>query len=165
MSKQDQELIQSIREYEPPAALHPIAMHAWHLYEDNEFQLPPEAIESLRDVFKAYGDDLEALGEAMFGLTRFVILVTETHDDKVNGGKVADLMREFTHLYEPFWERVGEALDTVASEKRSVFKQFTGLEEESAKTAAVFGTAPPANTVPLKDLLPPDRPPPWAPKK
>jgi len=165
MSKEDQQLLENIRDYKPPTELHPIAMHAWNLYEDNEFQLPPSAIETLREVFKAYGDDLQALGEAMFGLTRFMLLVTEHHNDKVSADKIAELMREFTHLYEPFWESVGEALTNVGSQTRSVFQQFMGVDEEQAKTAPTFGEAAPADSIPLKDLLPPSRPPAWKPKK
>lgn len=154
----DRKLLQAVREYLPPKELHPIAMTAWNLYEGNGNTFPPEAVGGVRAVLDGYRGDLKSLGEAIFGVARFMIYVTEDLGDAATGEKVADLLREYGSLYEPFWEKVGEAAANVGGEASSVFQTFAG--EEAKKAAPVFGQAAPQGTVPLRNLVPPGRPPP-----
>ena len=166
MSEEDVKLLEAVRNWRPPEKLHPIAMTTWHLYEGNGDKLPPPALQQVRDVLDAYGDDLTGLAEAMEGLVRFMLYVGDELEDKETGKQVADLMREYIHLYEPFWERVGEALNNVGEELRGSFQNFMDQELGDDRTAPVYGEAAPKGTVPLKDIAPPPgRPPPWAPKK
>lgn len=166
----DKKLLQAVQEYRPPAELHPIAVHAWNLYESNGNALPPEAVQNLRGILDPLKGDLIALGEAGLGLARFMVYVTEHLGDQPTGTKVADLMREYAKLYEPFWAAIGEALRNISGEAGAAFKAFTG-EEALPKTAPAFGQAAPVGSVPLRNIAPPSRPPPtsrpppWAKKK
>lgn len=165
----DRKLLKAVREYLPPKELHPIATTAWSLYEAAQNQLTPEGVQSLRTVLDGYRHDLKQLGEAIFGLARFMMYVGDSLGDKGAAEKVANLMREYGHLYEPFWEKVGEAAANVGGEIAAQFQSFAGKEEP--KAAPVFGAAAPAGSVPLSKLAPPSRPPPtsrpppWAKKK
>ncbi len=141
-----------------------MAMHAFHIYEDHKNALPPEAIAKLKATLDAYGDDLKGLAEAMEGLTRFMIYVGENLKDTASGEKVADLMRSYTPKFEPFWQRVAEAMQNVGAESKGSFQQFLDKERAAEKKAPVFGAAAPKDAVPLRNLAPPARPPPWAKK-
>jgi len=167
----DRNLLQAVRDYLPPNELHKIATTAWDLYESNKNSLPNDAVESLRETLNGMRTDLKQLGEAIFGLARFMIYATETLGDAATGEKVADLVREYAHLYEPFWEMVGTAIGNLSGEAAANFQSFTGADG-APKTAPQFGKAPPQGTVPLRNLAPPvrpppapARPPPWSKKK
>lgn len=141
-----------------------MAMHAFHIYEDHKNALPPEALAKLRAALDGYGDDLKGLAEAMEGLTRFMIYVNENLKDVKSGELVADLMRSYTHLFEPFWERVAEAMKNVGDDSKGSFQQFLAREMTADKKAPVFGAAAPKDAVPLRNMIPQNRPPPWAKK-
>ncbi|MCC7383158.1 MAG: hypothetical protein IT384_15070 [Deltaproteobacteria bacterium] len=164
MAKEDLELLQAVRDWQPPTTLHPIARQAAQVYERNGNALPPSAVEEIRGFLNAFGkddQDLKGLAEAIEGLTRFMIVVTENLNDKESGAKVGALMREKLPLFEPFWERVGEALTNVSSEAKGSFLSFIDQERAAEKSAPVFGEAAPQGSVPLRNLAPPERPPAW----
>lgn len=163
MSQEDVELLEAVRNWRPPTKLHPMAMSAYHLYERLGMSLPAEGVVELRAMLDAHRDDLKTLAEHIEGLARFMILIAEHFGDVAGSKRVADLMREYTPLFEPFWRRVGEALDNVGSETKGSFQRFTGDVEE--KVAVVHDAAKPTGTIPLSTLLNPARPPPWARKK
>lgn len=162
----DKKLLQAVRDYRPPAELHPIAMNAWGHYEAAGNKLTNEGVEALRGELNALKPDLQKLGEAIFGVARFMIYVTESLGDKAAGEKIADLIREYAHLYEPFWQQVGEAIANLGGEAAAAFQSFAG--KDAPKTAPVFGKAAPEGSVPLRNIAPPtnkppqaQRPPPW----
>src|SRR5215470_8947328 len=124
MAEDDLKLLQAVRDWKPPTTLHPIAMYAFGFYERAGFKLTNEGLEELKKVLDAYGDDLKGLAEALEGLTRFLILATTQYDDHEAGTKLTELMRSYTHLYEPFWEKVGEALQNVGTETKGSFLNF-----------------------------------------
>lgn len=164
MSQEDVELLKAVREWKPPEELHPMAMTAWHFYEEAGNDLTPEVLSKLKEILDEYGDNLVGLAEAIEGLVRFMLYVGDNLDDKKNAQAVGDLMRSYMPLYEPFWERVGEALNNVSEEARGAFHTFLAGEHGAKKQAPTFGEKAPDGTVPLKDLAPVGRPPPWASK-
>lgn len=164
MSDEDEKLLKAVREWRPPTKLHPIAMHAFHIYEEAGMSLPPDAMAKLKATLDAYLPDLVALAEALEGLTRFMMLVTEHHKDQPSGDKVMELLRSYGPLYEPFWERVGEAMRNVSAEQRGQFQSFMDSQTGAEKKAPTFGQDAPKNTVPLRNFVNPARPPPWAKK-
>lgn len=164
MSDEDAKLLQAVRDWRPPTKLHPIAMQVWQIYEKHGLKMPPEGLQEIRDLLAAYGDDLKALAEALEGLSRFMLLAGEHHKDKKTAAQIADLMREYTHLFEPFWQRVGEALANVGAETSASFLEFLGSDAVTAKLAPLYGQEAPKGSVPLRNLAPPARPPPWAAK-
>lgn len=162
MSREDDlKLLEAVRNWRPPESLHPSAMVAAHLYEDHGMSLPDEAIRKLDDMMEGYGDDLIGRAEALEGLTRFMMLM-KMQGDEVSEEKMARFLREHSKVFEPFWERVGEALENVGEDTRSVFFKFV---DASRQHAPKFGAEAPQGTVPLKDMMQPGRPPPWAKKK
>ena len=90
-------------------------MHAWHLYEDGGLALSDESLENIKLALDGYGGELVSLGEALEGLARFSILLSDHQNDPTGAARVVGLMREYTPLFEPFWERVVEALATFRS--------------------------------------------------
>jgi hypothetical protein len=160
--EEDEALLKAVREWRPPTKLHPIAMHAWGIYEKNNFDLPPAAVAELRAALDSYGDDLIKLAEAIEGVTRFMILLNEHRKDEANGKRVLELLREYAERFQPFWERVAEALQNVGGDSLDAFQKFIGQDE---KGAPLHGQPAPAGTIPLATLVPPARPPPWARKK
>lgn len=163
MSQEDVELLEAVRDWRPPTKLHPMAMLAFHHYERFGMKLPTEAVEELRVTLDAHRGDLKTLAEHIEGLARFMILIGEHFGDVAGSKRVADLMREYTPLFEPFWRRVGEALDNVGNQTKENFQRFNGEVEE--KVAVVHDAAKPSGTIPLSAMLNPARPPPWARKK
>jgi len=115
LSQEDAELLRLVREWRPSAALHPIAMQAWHIYEDGGLTLSDEALEKIKGALDGYGRDLRSLGEALEGLARFSILLSDHQHDPVGAEKVVVLMRQYAPLFEPFWERVVEAIAKVGN--------------------------------------------------
>lgn len=164
-TEEDAKILEAVRNWRPPKKLHPMAMVAWKLYEEGGNTLSEASVQNLRDALNGYGDDLKGLAEACEGLTRFVMYVSQNLGDKENGDKVIQLMREYTHLYEPFWRRVGDALANVGAQAIGTFKQFVGEGKTEEKNAPALGEKAPDGSVPLKNLMPAGRPPPWAPKK
>lgn len=141
-----------------------MAMTAWGIYEKHEMDLPPGAVQELRQALDAYAAiDLKSLAEACEGCVRFMLLLTEHRDDQVNGKKVLDLLREYADRFEPFWQQVAEALEREGGSKLEAFQKFAGQGKEK-KDVAVVGQPPPKGTVPLSTFLNPARPPPWAKK-
>lgn len=165
MSKEDRELLEAVRNYPVPTELHPIAMYAWNLYETADFKFPPSAMADIKGILDGYDDEVEELGKAIYGLTHFVMLITQKYDDEANAKRISDLMQTYIHLFEPFWHKVGEAMQNVGEDTKSMFNDMTGSDTSAEKKAPTYGSAAPENTVSLKDLMPPPRPPPWAPKK
>ncbi len=160
--EEDLKLLQAVRDWRPPATLHPIAIFASKVYLEHDDSMPPEAIQKVRDVLNKAGDDLIALAEALEGLTRFMVLL-QTREKTEDSQAVADLMREYIPRYEPFWIRVGEALENVGTDAQSLFRQFVAADAAS-KSAPTYGEKAPEGTVPLKNMIQPGRPPPWAKK-
>ncbi len=164
MSDEDKKLLEAVRNWRPPKELHPICMAAYGVYAEHDNALPPEAIRDLRRVLDGYGDDLEALAAAMEGMIRFMLYLGEILGDKENGEKVAKLLGEYADRFEPFWQRVAEALENQGGNVQEAFQQMIGDKDPARKTAPLYGQKPPAGTVRLADIAPPPRPPPWVPK-
>ncbi len=162
MSREDVELLEAVKQWRPTTDLHPIAMEAWDIYEGQAMQVTPAALEHLRTRMNGMRDDLVELAQAMESLVRFTILITEKHNDKPGGEKVTELLREFAPLFEPFWQRVGEALSNVGADAREAFERFSG--QASEKTAAAVGQSRPEGAIPMRSFVTPARPPPWAKK-
>ena len=99
-----------IREWRPSATLHPIAMQAWHIYEDGGFTLSDESIAQIKDILDGYADDVGALAGALEGLVRFSILLSDHQDDAAGAERIVVLMREYTPRFEPFFERMAAAI-------------------------------------------------------
>lgn len=110
MSQEDAELLRLVREWRPSATLHPIAMQAWDIYEDGGVTLSDESLEKIKGAVDGYAGELKSLGEALEGLARFSILLSDHQADPIGAEKVVSLMRQYTPLFEPLWERVVEAL-------------------------------------------------------
>jgi hypothetical protein len=163
--EEDLKLLDAVRNWRPPKKLHPMAMVAWKMYEEGGNTLSDESISKLREVLDAYGDDLKGLAEACEGLTRFVMYTSQNLGDEENADKVIKLLREYSHRYEPFWQRVGEALSNVGAKAVDNFRSFVGQNQPGEKSAPTLGEKAPEGSVPLKDIMPAARPPPWAPKK
>lgn len=164
--EEDKKLLHSVQNWQPPKSLHPIAAEALKIYEAAGNQMTDEATEALRAAIEAYSDkdeDQKALGEALEGVTRFMILLRDHLGDEAGAERVGDLIRDFAPRFAPFWEKVGEAMANLRTNARSLFKSFTG---ESAKSAApAVDEAAPKGSVQLKDLgLGAGRPPPWVKK-
>jgi hypothetical protein len=162
MSNEDEDLLRAVREWRPSTTLHPVAVLCWTLYEKNEMSVPQSAVDHLKSVLDAYGEDLAGLAAAMEGAVRFMVLLDQRGDQE--GSKaVLTLLRSYADLFEPFWQRVGEALQNVGGETKAAFDKFSG--EIAPKAAAAIDQPPPEGTVPLSKLIEPTRPPPWARKK
>lgn len=160
MSKEDAELLEAVKNWRPTTELHPIAMEAWDLYEAAEMKLKSDALGYLKSRLDAMKEDLAELAQAMESLVRFTILVTEKHADPETGELVTELLRGYAPLFEPFWQRVGQALDAVGADAREAFDRFSGQSTE--KSAAVVGQPRPVGAVPVSAIVTPARPPPWA---
>lgn len=165
MSNEDIELLKAIRDYKPPAKLHPIAMVAWELYEKNNDTLTPEGEQQLREILESYGDDLKALMDAMEGLTRFMVFVSENEKDLETAEQVSRLLKEVAPKFNPLWEKAGHALQNLGKAAQGMFHRFIDRDVSPDKAAPKYGDERPKNTVPLKDLKPVAQPPPWAVKK
>jgi hypothetical protein len=165
MSSEDLNLLQAVRDWRPPKTLHPIAMRAWHVYVAHGHSLPPSAIQTIQDILDGNGEDLKALAESLEGLFRFVVLLKDHRKDQKSAEQIMNLCRSCMPRFEAFWRRVGEAMTNVAAEKRGTLIAFLDREQTSEKTAPRFGEEAPSNTVPLRNLTVPARPPPWARKR
>lgn len=168
----DRKLVQAVKDYRPPNTLHPIANQAWDLYEAGGNAWSPASQLRIREILDGQRADLKALGEAIFGLARFMIYVTENLGDQATGDQIAELIREYGKLYEPFWEKVGEALANLGGESAATFQAFTGTTDPAIKkTAPLVGQGAPEGSIKLGNIAPPlrppppSRPPPWAKKK
>lgn len=159
MSEEDVKLLEAVRDWRPPEKLHPMAMVVWGIYEDAGNKMSPTELGRVRELFDAYGEDLTGLAEAMEGVVRFMLYVGDELKDKESAKAIGDLMREYMHLYEPFWQQVAEALQNVGSEARESFSEFLDPEDKGKKVAPTYGEAPPQGTIPLRNLAPPVRPP------
>lgn len=163
MSQEDVELLQAVRDWRPPTSLHPMAMQAFHVYERHGMALTADGLAELRATLDAQRDDLKALAEHIEGVARFMILIGEHFKDAEGAKRVADLLRDYAPLFEPFWRRVGEAIQNVGAETKETFQRFVG--EQEPKKAVVHDAPAPRGTVPLAAMLNPARPPPWVRKK
>src|SRR5688572_25975066 len=134
MSREDDEkLLQAVKDWRPSTTLHPAAVLCWMLYEKNEMSFPQSAVDELRATLESYGDDLAGLAAAIEGATRFMILLDQRGDQE--GAKnVLMLLRSYANLFEPFWQRVAEALQNVGGDTKAAFDKFSG--EAEPKTAA-----------------------------
>ena len=162
MSREDVELLEAVRNWRPTTELHPIAMEAWDIYEGQGLKVTESGLGHLRARMDGMRGDLVELAQAMESLVRFTILITEKHDDKAGGEQVTELLREFAPLFEPFWQRVGEALTNVGADAREAFERFSGQVTE--KTAAAVGQSRPVGALPVSSFVTPARPPPWSKK-
>ena len=88
-------------------------MQAWHIYEDGGLTLSDASLEKIKSALDGYAGELKPLGEALEGLVRFSILLSDHQHDSISAEKVVGMMRHYTPLFEPFWERVVEALANV----------------------------------------------------
>ena len=156
--KDDEELLEAVKSWRPPEKLHPLAMQAWDLYEAAGNRLPEDGIQTIRDVLDSHGDDLVGLAEALEGLTRFLIHASEELEDEETSEKVMSLMREYTHRFEPFWQRVGEAIQNVSARRRGSLLDFMDVDQSADRVAPTFGVKAPDHSVPLSSLVPPSRP-------
>ena len=162
MSDEDRKLLEAVRNWRPPTTLHPIAVVAFTMYDNNGNAFPPKALADLDRVLDEYDDDLESLASAMEGLIRCMIYVGDHLGDKENAELLAKLLRKYAERFEPFWRRVAEALETEGHDLHKSLQQLLG--DQAQKKAPVYGEKPPEGSVQLKDIAPPPRPPPWAPK-
>lgn len=164
MSEEDRKLLQAVRDWRPPQQLHPICGAAYGLYAQHGNALPPEALQQIRNVLDDYGDDLEGLAAAMEGLVRVMLYLQEHLGDKENGDKLVKLLQQYAERFEPFWQRVAEALENEGEDVQEAFAAMVGDEDPSKKRAPVYGQKAPPGTLRLADIAPPPRPPPWVPK-
>jgi hypothetical protein len=130
LRQEDAELLRLVREWRPSDTVHPIAMQAWHIYEDGGLTLSDESMEKLQAALDGYAGDLVSLGQAIEGLTRFSILLSDHQNDPTGAEKVVVLMRHYVHRFEPFFERVAEAIANVGI-------ATPALESESSNTNAI----------------------------
>jgi hypothetical protein len=149
MSQEDEELLKAVREWRPSTTLHPIAVLAWTLYEKNEMSFPQSAVDELRSVLDSYGDDIAGLAAGIEGAVRFMLLLDQRGDQE-SSKAVLTLLRSYAELFEPFWQRVAEALQNVGGDTKEAFEKFSG--EADPKLAAVIDQPPPPGTVPLAKL-------------
>ena len=162
MSREDEELLKAVQEWRPSTTLHPVAVLSWTLYEKNGMSFPPSAVDELREVLDAYGDDLAGLAAGIEGAVRFMLLLDQRGDQE-SSKAVLMLLRSYAQVFEPFWQRVAEALQNVGGDTKEAFEKFSG--EAGPKVAAAIDQPPPEGSVPLSKLIEPSRPPPWARKK
>ena len=160
--EEDEQLLQAIKDWRPSTKLHPLAVLCWMLYEKNEMSFPQSALDEVKATLDSYGDDIAGLAAAIEGATRFMLLLDQRGDTE-SSKAVLTLLRSYSALFEPFWQKVAEALQNVGGETKEAFGKFSG--EAEAKVAAVIDQPPPEGTVPLSTLIEPTRPPPWARKK
>ena len=164
MTAEDRKLLEAVRNWRPPKELHPIAMAAFGIYEEAGQTLSPSGMKELRAVLDEYGEDLEALAAAMEGMIRCMIYIGEHLGDKENSEKIAKLLREYAERFEPFWQRVAEALRNEGSDVQEGFAELLGGQDPGTKTAPMYGAKAPVGTLRLSDIAPPPRPPAWTPK-
>lgn len=164
MSTEDVKILEALRDYRPPKKLHPIARFAWGLYEEAGDDIPPEAIEALRDELKQY-EDLKDLTDALCGLSAFMIYISEQLGDTENGEKIAELVKEVGPRYEPFTDRVAQAIENLGRRVKGLYDRFTDRDKTEDSRAPVYGEDAPKGTVPLKNIKPRATVPPWARKK
>jgi hypothetical protein len=107
----DAELLRLVREWRPSTTLHPIAMQAWHIYQDAGRSLPDVSLQKIRAILDGYGGELLPLSAALEGLVRFSIHLSDDVGDTASADKVVVLMREYAPLFEPFFARVDQALN------------------------------------------------------
>ncbi|MEM7674962.1 MAG: hypothetical protein AAF449_03060 [Myxococcota bacterium] len=165
MTAEDRKLLEAVRNWRPPKELHPIAMVSFGLYEDAGNTLTPATIQDLRKVLDEYGDDIEALAAAMEGMIRFMRYIGENLGDTENSEKVVKLLREYADRFEPFWQRVAQALENEGEDVQAAFSQMVGGEDPAKRTAPRFGAKAPHGALRLSDIAPPIRPPKFTPKK
>ena len=165
MTAEDRKLLEAVRNWRPPKELHPIAAASLAVYEKANKKLPPPAMQELRALLDAYGEDLTELASAMEGMVRFMRHLGENLEDKESSDKVLKLLREYADRFEPFWQRVAEALKNEGEDVRAAFSDMLGGEDPATRTAPMYGQQKPDGAVRLSDIAPPTRPPPWVPKK
>jgi hypothetical protein len=160
--EEDEQLLQAVKDWRPSTTLHPVAVLSWTLYEKNEKSFPPAAVEELKTILDSYGEDLAGLAAAIEGAVRFMVLMDQRGDQETSKA-VLTLLRTYASRFEPFWERVAQALQNVGVDTLEAFEKFSGEGEPT--TAPAFDQPPPVGSIPLAMLLEPTRPPPWARKK
>lgn len=75
--------------------------------------LSDESLEKIKSGLDGYGGELKSLGGALEGLVRFSILLSDYQHDPTSAEKVVGLMRQYTPVFEPLWERIVKALASV----------------------------------------------------
>lgn len=161
---EDVKVLEAIRDYKQPSKLHPIAMHAYYVYEEAGDNLTDEGVQELREIL-AKLEDLKELTDALCGLTAFMIYLSEQLKDTESSEKVANLMKEQKSRYIPLQERAAEAFQNLSHKAKGVLERFFGKSKEDSSRAPVYDEEAPEGTVPLKNLKPVAQPPPWAKKK
>lgn len=161
-TEEDRQILELVRNWKPSEELHASARLAWILYEHGQKSVNDFMVEELHKVLSAYGDDLVGLARAMEGLIRFNVFLRTHEKDDPGADRVLGILQEFMPLFEPLWERVAEALQNVGESDRASFQHFMASEGGLARTAPPQDARRPEGTVPLKNLVHPHRPPPWA---
>lgn len=161
--EEDSKLLEAVRNWRPSGQLHDIAKVAYELYARSGNKLTQEDADKLNGILEAYEDDLYGLAEAMEGLIRFYIYIDRPDRDPEGAKIVGKVLKEHGPKFEPFWQRVAEAMANVSEDQRMSFGEFLAQRTEDQKTAPQYGAKPPEGTIPLKNLVTP-RPPPWAAK-
>ena len=105
------------------------------LYEEAGRTLNAQGMQELRAVLDEYGEDLEALAAAMEGMIRCMIYIGEHLGDQENSEKIAKLLREYAERFEPFWQRVAEALRNEGQDVQEGFAALLGDQDPAKKTA------------------------------
>lgn len=151
--------LEDIKNYRPPAKLHPIAGKTYDLYDAAGFKLTPEAIQELRLELQGYHGDLKALTDALCGLAAFIMFAMEVRNDPAAAEAIANLIKEQRSEYEVLGRSLQGVLQDLAKKAGTVFEKFTGKEKVEKSRAPKIDEKAPEGAVPLKALANPAQPP------
>ncbi|MBI2374130.1 MAG: hypothetical protein HYV07_09035 [Deltaproteobacteria bacterium] len=160
-----EQILEAIKNYRPPAQIHPVAIRAFELYKGNDWKMTDEIVAALRKDLDAIGTDLKALSDAMCGLVAFMITASEKFGDTNAGEKIGKLLQEQGPKYSPLAEKILQGLQELGIKSKDAFARFMDRDASADRRAPTVDAKAPEGSVPLKAVKPAAAPPRWAKKK
>jgi hypothetical protein len=137
--------------YTPPTELHPIAVKAHQLLEQNGYTMNEAIFAAIRAELEALHGDLKALADAVNSLGALMLVAQQMGAETAMLGLV-ELIRTTKPVFQAYNAAVKESVQDQAQTARAALKSFAGEKLELA--AAKVGTPAPRGAVPLASLMP-----------
>jgi hypothetical protein len=148
------DLVRAILDYRPPTKLQPIARRAFDRYYAAGWKLTDDGLSLIEGELASHDGDLKLLTDALFGLVPFLILLRDRFHDEAAIARIVEIMKSTGAAYEPLARAVADALYDLGGDFLAGLERFSDRDQSAKLRAPVYDTAPPPNTLPLRDLKP-----------